>query len=153
MVRYTSVRPFVIHVNQLNRLVSALLTLCCDRRNNFPDETHFVYGHSRLESKIDSILFGRDANTGETWQVGRLTLYHMDVYRLSGVRDLDSIGYDACFTDQGAVVIEWAEKIMEALPEGTLFVVITYRDENRREILLTDNRERIDQILSAPRGT
>ncbi|MBI5095063.1 MAG: hypothetical protein HZB26_21840, partial [Candidatus Hydrogenedentes bacterium] len=34
-----------------------------------------VYGRSRLESKIDNILFGRDEISGETWQVGRLTLY------------------------------------------------------------------------------
>ncbi|MBI4559095.1 MAG: LPS assembly protein LptD [Candidatus Hydrogenedentes bacterium] len=34
-----------------------------------------VYGHSRLESKIDNILYGRDAHTQEVWQVARLTFY------------------------------------------------------------------------------
>lgn len=34
-----------------------------------------VYGRSRIESKIDNVVFGRDAETGEIWQVGRLTLY------------------------------------------------------------------------------
>lgn len=33
------------------------------------------FGRSRIESKIDNIVFGRDAETGEVWQVGRLTLY------------------------------------------------------------------------------
>lgn len=35
-----------------------------------------VYGRSRIESKIDNIVFGRDAESKEVWQVGRLTLYH-----------------------------------------------------------------------------
>ncbi|MDX9972386.1 MAG: hypothetical protein RBU21_05270 [FCB group bacterium] len=34
-----------------------------------------VYGRSRIESKIDNIFFGRDAETKEVWQVARLTLY------------------------------------------------------------------------------
>lgn len=34
-----------------------------------------VYGRSRIESKIDNIVFGRDARTKEVWQVARLTMY------------------------------------------------------------------------------
>jgi len=75
---------------------------------------------------------------------GRLILYHLDVYRLSGVRDLDEIGYDDCFNDKGVVVVEWAEKIRDALPKETLFILLTYIDENIRKIMLSDNRERIN---------
>ena len=74
---------------------------------------------------------------------GRLILYHLDVYRLSGTRDLEEIGYDECFNDKGVVIVEWAEKIRDALPKGTLFVLLTYLDENRRKIMLSDNPERI----------
>lgn len=35
-----------------------------------------VYGRSRIESKIDNMLFVRDALTGDVWQAARLTLYH-----------------------------------------------------------------------------
>ena len=34
-----------------------------------------VYGRSRIETKIDNVVFGRDAETEEVWQVARLTLY------------------------------------------------------------------------------
>lgn len=34
-----------------------------------------VYGRSRIETKLDNILMGRDAETGDTWQVARLSLY------------------------------------------------------------------------------
>ena len=75
---------------------------------------------------------------------GRLILYHLDVYRLSGTRDLEEIGYDECFNDKGVVIVEWAEKIRDALPKETLFILLTYIDENIRKIMLSDNRERIN---------
>jgi tRNA threonylcarbamoyladenosine biosynthesis protein TsaE len=78
---------------------------------------------------------------------GRLTLYHLDLYRLSGVRDLDEIGYEDCFNDHGVVVIEWAEKIKEVLPERSLFIAITYIDENRRKIVLTPNDGGIVRLI------
>jgi len=34
-----------------------------------------VYGRTRIESKLDNIVMGRDAESGETWQVARLSLY------------------------------------------------------------------------------
>lgn len=34
-----------------------------------------AFGRSRLESKLDNIVFGKDAESGEVWQVARLTLY------------------------------------------------------------------------------
>jgi hypothetical protein len=37
-----------------------------------------VYGRSRIEGKIENILFARDALTGAVWQAARLTMYHGD---------------------------------------------------------------------------
>lgn len=34
-----------------------------------------AYGRGRIETKLDNIIFGRDAETKEVWQVARLTLY------------------------------------------------------------------------------
>ncbi|HOJ33812.1 MAG TPA: putative LPS assembly protein LptD [Candidatus Hydrogenedentes bacterium] len=34
-----------------------------------------VYGRTRIETKIDNIVFGRDAETNDVWQVARLTFY------------------------------------------------------------------------------
>ena len=34
-----------------------------------------VYGRSRIESKLDNIVYGRDAESGLAWQVVRLSLY------------------------------------------------------------------------------
>ena len=34
-----------------------------------------IFGRSRIESKLSNIFYGRDAETGEVWQVARVTLY------------------------------------------------------------------------------
>ncbi len=39
------------------------------------DAADNVYGRSRIETKVSNVLFGRDAETSEVWQVGRVTLY------------------------------------------------------------------------------
>ncbi len=78
---------------------------------------------------------------------GRLILYHLDLYRLSGVQDLDEIGYDDCCNDRGVVVMEWAEKVKDVLPEGAFFIFLTYINENRRKIALSRNREEINRLI------
>ncbi|NLF58186.1 MAG: LPS assembly protein LptD [Candidatus Hydrogenedens sp.] len=49
-------------------------TLAADRAPRF-DALDNVYGRSRIESKISNIIYGRDAETNDVWQAGRLTLY------------------------------------------------------------------------------
>ncbi|MBX3177572.1 MAG: hypothetical protein KF886_09440 [Candidatus Hydrogenedentes bacterium] len=39
------------------------------------DPIDSIFGRSRIESKLANIVYGRDAESGEVWQVGRVTLY------------------------------------------------------------------------------
>jgi lipopolysaccharide assembly outer membrane protein LptD (OstA) len=41
----------------------------------FFDAWDAVFGRSRIETKLDNILFGKDAESGFVWQVARLSLY------------------------------------------------------------------------------
>ncbi|HRR40580.1 MAG TPA: tRNA (adenosine(37)-N6)-threonylcarbamoyltransferase complex ATPase subunit type 1 TsaE [Syntrophales bacterium] len=80
---------------------------------------------------------------------GRYRLYHLDIYRLEGSEDLLPLGYEDYFYGDGIVVIEWAEKILDILPEETLFVRLRYLDEERREIEIEGFRRRVDGIEDA----
>lgn len=60
------------------------------------------------------------------------TLYHFDMYRISGWDDLYSTGYFD-YLDEGAVlIIEWSENIEAVLPENCIRVEIT-KTENPNE--------------------
>lgn len=63
------------------------------------------------------------------------TLYHIDAYRLSDVREADGLGLQDIFRDQKAIVLcEWPERIAELLPAKRKNVYFTYVDDEMRKI-------------------
>lgn len=60
------------------------------------------------------------------------TLAHMDCYRLGDESELDALGWDRIIGGDAIVLIEWAERIDEAIPEGALRVAIDHVDETSR---------------------
>jgi tRNA threonylcarbamoyladenosine biosynthesis protein TsaE len=75
-----------------------------------------------------------------------LTLYHMDVYRLSSSMDLAEMGYEEYLHGGGVMVIEWAEKIIDQIPEEALVLKLSYLDENGRKIEVSGNPEMMDLL-------
>ena len=61
-------------------------------------------------------------------------LIHIDAYRLDGAGDLESLGWDVALEDSAVVVIEWAERIEEALPAHALHITIEHIGEQERRI-------------------
>lgn len=61
---------------------------------------------------------------------GRVPLYHMDVYRLSGSGDLEDMGYAEYFYGDGVVVVEWAEKVADILPAGALMIDLEHGSDS-----------------------
>lgn len=71
-------------------------------------------------------------------------LYHLDVYRLKGSADLDETGYEEYLLGGGVLVIEWAEKILDAVPDEALFIALSWLGENVRKIEFSACPEKID---------
>jgi tRNA threonylcarbamoyladenosine biosynthesis protein TsaE len=46
----------------------------------------------------------------QEYRGGRLTLFHVDLYRIEDPREIDDLGLDEIASD-GAMAIEWAEKL------------------------------------------
>lgn len=54
---------------------------------------------------------------------GRLHLFHVDAYRLSRAGELEALGFSQmCESWGSAVVLEWADRVVAALPERWLEV-------------------------------
>ncbi|MDR1726364.1 MAG: tRNA (adenosine(37)-N6)-threonylcarbamoyltransferase complex ATPase subunit type 1 TsaE [Acidobacteriota bacterium] len=49
---------------------------------------------------------------------GRCPIYHVDLYRLEGARDLYSIGIDDFIGREGVTVVEWSERLGDAFPDA-----------------------------------
>lgn len=68
---------------------------------------------------------------------GPVTLYHFDMYRISGFDDLYSTGFFDYLDEPGAILaIEWSEQIEGVLPPETILVTIEAVGENDREITI-----------------
>lgn len=67
---------------------------------------------------------------------GNMPLYHMDVYRLEGTDDFENLGTDDMLYGEGVSIIEWSEKIMDALPKKTIILKIEPHDDGTRTITI-----------------
>jgi tRNA threonylcarbamoyladenosine biosynthesis protein TsaE len=57
---------------------------------------------------------------------GRLTLHHLDVYRLEQMAELADVGLTEMLDDGAVVVIEWGDAIEAALPADRLELRFTF---------------------------
>lgn len=65
---------------------------------------------------------------------GTMKLFHLDLYRLSGGDEFESMGGEDFLYPDGVSLIEWSEKIEDMLPESTIYIDITIRDDQSRII-------------------
>jgi tRNA threonylcarbamoyladenosine biosynthesis protein TsaE len=80
---------------------------------------------------------------------GRVTLFHMDVYRLESLSELLSAGLEEYLYSQGVVVLEWADRWPEILTERALTVKLRIIDERRRQITLLGRHSRVRELIEA----
>jgi tRNA threonylcarbamoyladenosine biosynthesis protein TsaE len=64
---------------------------------------------------------------------GRLRLYHVDAYRVGSI-DLAAIGFDEICNAGGIVVVEWADRVSDLLPDDHLMITIEPAGESRRRL-------------------
>lgn len=76
-------------------------------------------------------------NLMNLYEDGRLPLVHFDLYRLEQEYELDEIGfYDYAENPDGLVLIEWAEKFPECLPEDHIALEIQRTDVENERVLV-----------------
>jgi len=73
------------------------------------------------------------------------SLYHFDMYRVSGYESLCSTGFFDYLDTQGILLIEWSENIDEYLPENAIKITIKRTGDNTREIKI----EKLNRISCA----
>jgi len=74
---------------------------------------------------------------------GRLELIHVDLYRLSDPREVFYTGVlDYFDPDDGVLVIEWADKLEDNLPESWVRITFFIEDSGHRKLLLEGKGDR-----------
>ncbi|MDD4179384.1 MAG: tRNA (adenosine(37)-N6)-threonylcarbamoyltransferase complex ATPase subunit type 1 TsaE [Candidatus Margulisbacteria bacterium] len=69
--------------------------------------------------------------------LGRLPFYHVDLYRLEAINDIEELGIEEYFNKGGVCVIEWAERLNGLLPNNSDNIKIEWVSDNERKICVS----------------
>jgi tRNA threonylcarbamoyladenosine biosynthesis protein TsaE len=64
-------------------------------------------------------------------------LYHIDVYRLEGERQLETLGLDELLTPDALVLVEWGDKFKSIRKKATGEIVVASAGGDARKITVT----------------
>lgn len=80
---------------------------------------------------------------------GRLPLYHIDLYRLNNIEEIDELGLEEYLYGNGICVIEWASRGLPLLPRDHLLINLDYVSayESHRNINLQPNGKRYVDLM------
>jgi len=78
---------------------------------------------------------------------GRLTLYHIDFYRLDRLEEIADLGLDEYLYGKGVCAVEWADKGIAVLPDEHLLINLSYVSDTERAVSLEPKGERYIELL------
>jgi tRNA threonylcarbamoyladenosine biosynthesis protein TsaE len=109
-------------------------------------KTNFVKGIARglaIRGTVHSPTF----ILANEYRGGRLPLFHVDAYRVGDAAEALGFGFDDYLNDAGVTVIEWAERIRDALPTEHLWIEFRYISETKRAILMQARGSHYQQLV------
>ncbi|MCY3833299.1 MAG: tRNA (adenosine(37)-N6)-threonylcarbamoyltransferase complex ATPase subunit type 1 TsaE [Chloroflexi bacterium] len=78
-------------------------------------------------------------------------LFHLDLYRVSGLQDAESLSIDEILDCGGLVIFEWPERILDSLPAERLWIDIMMRADDGRDLLFEARGDGYISLLNALR--
>ena len=78
-------------------------------------------------------------------------LFHMDAYRLESASEAAELDIDSML-GRGALIVEWAERIVSVLPHERLWINLEYRAEEQRQMGFRAKGARYDELLAELQG-
>ncbi len=82
---------------------------------------------------------------------GRLPLYHIDLFRIECLAEIEDLGLGDYLYGGGVCVVEWAEKGLELLPPEHLLIEIDFLDDSQRSFHLKPSGKRYEELLTSLR--
>ena len=76
-------------------------------------------------------------------------LIHFDAYRLADAEELFAIGFEEYLSQNAVTVLEWAERVPEALPRERLELHLSGSGEEQREIRLIPYGAAYERVVDA----
>ena len=75
-------------------------------------------------------------------------VYHMDLYRIDGIHDMDAMQLDEYLYGDGVCLVEWADKHENLFPKTSLLIEFSKTGDNMRELKLSSSNSDHEGIFS-----
>lgn len=118
----------------------------CLEGNLGSGKTTLVQGIAQGWGSLDPVSSPTYVIVNEYRRPDAQRLYHVDAYRLENLLEAEFLDFDRMLS-QGSIVIEWAERIKDALPEASLWIRFEYSDVERRSMMLSSNGKRYEGMV------
>ncbi len=110
-------------------------------------KTHFTKGVAEGQGVDD-----RKAVTSPSYVIvkqymGRLPIYHFDAYRLQSADEMYEIDCVGFFWGEGVSIVEWADKVLECLPDEFIKITIEILGKTSRDIHVSCKGERYRKFM------
>ena len=108
-------------------------------------------GKTRLSKAIGESLGITQTINSPTFNIlkcyfsGKLPLYHIDAYRLEGLKQ--DLGFEEYIEGDGVCLIEWSTFIDYLLPKEYLNIAIYIRENEDREFVIESKGNKYDEVI------
>ena len=109
-------------------------------------KTTFVQGLAKGWGSLDSVSSPTFIIVNEYRRADQSRLFHMDAYRLDSTPEAEELDLDSMMAD-GALIIEWPERIDGLVPVDNLWITFEHIDEEEREMKFKSSGKRYDDLL------
>lgn len=113
-------------------------------------KTTFVQGVAQGWGSVDAVSSPTFILINEYRRADASQLFHMDAYRLDSTAEAELLDLDSLLAD-GALIIEWPERIPGLIPAERLWVQLEHVDEEEREMKFKASGKRYDDLLNVIR--
>ena len=96
-------------------------------------KTHFSQGIVSALGSVESVTSPTFTLVNE-YHDGRLPVFHFDFYRMEDADEVLKIGWDEFLDEPGIILVEWADKFPELMPEDTRWFRFKIEDDGTRTI-------------------
>jgi len=80
---------------------------------------------------------------------GRIPLYHMDFYRITGREEFTDLGVEEYLYGSGLSVVEWPERLADMTPDNHLKLLLIITGESSRSMTISAKGSGWENLLQA----
>jgi tRNA threonylcarbamoyladenosine biosynthesis protein TsaE len=110
-------------------------------------KTYFTKGIAEGQGVKDGKVVTSPSYVIVKQYMGRLPIYHFDAYRLKSADEMYEIDCMGFFWGDGISIIEWADKVMECLPDEFIKITIKIEGKTLRGINVSYKGERYRNFM------